>query len=153
MQFLYNSQSHTITKADYHSIVILYCHNIITPNGWSHFRSQVKVENTYWVFYPFSKEVSPKIRALRAITLKDASANADQKFIAPPKPHFLLQKSAPEIFAKISSKKHFRRRTMKSCKLSKTRFAKVSRRSEPCSGGKRPFEVSNKKIASRRSKR
>ena len=31
---------------------------------------------------------------------------------------------------------------MKSCKSSETRFAKVSRRSEPCSRGKRPFKVS-----------
>ena len=33
---------------------------------------------------------------------------------------------------------------MKSCKSSETRFAKVWRRSEPCSTGKRPFEVSKK---------
>ena len=38
---------------------------------------------------------------------------------------------------------------MKSCKSSETRFAKVSRRSEPCSGGKRPFEVSKKNRNSR----
>ena len=33
---------------------------------------------------------------------------------------------------------------MKSCKSSETRFAKVSRRPEPCSRGKRPFKVSQK---------
>ena len=38
---------------------------------------------------------------------------------------------------------------MKNCKLSETRFAKVSRRSELCSGGKRPFEVSKKVLNSR----
>ena len=30
----------------------------------------------------------PKIKAVRAMTFYDASANADQKFIAPPKGHF-----------------------------------------------------------------
>ena len=38
----------------------------------------------------------------------------------------------------------FRRREMKSCKWSETHFPKVSRRSEFCSRGKRPFEASNK---------
>ena len=99
MLFLYNSQYHTITTSDCHSIVISYDHNITTPNGWSHFRSQVKVKNTNRVFYPLNKEVSPKIRPLRAITFHDASANADQKFIAPPKPHFFKKKSSPDFFA------------------------------------------------------
>ena len=35
---------------------------------------------------------------------------------------------------------------MKCCKSSETRFAKVSRRLEPCSGVKGPFEVSNKNL-------
>ena len=43
-------------------------------------------------------------------------------------------------------KKKFQRRKMKHCKSPETRFAKVSRRSEPCSRGKRPFEVSKKKL-------
>ena len=38
----------------------------------------------------------------------------------------------------------FWRQKIKSCKSSETHFAKVSRRSEPCSRGKRPFEVSKK---------
>ena len=58
------------------------------PHGWSHFRCQVNVFDTYWVVYPSSKEVSPKVRALRAMTRSDASPYADQKIIAPPKPHF-----------------------------------------------------------------
>ena len=107
MQFLYNSQSHTITKADYHSIVILCYQNIITPNGWSHFWSQVKVENTYWVIYPSSKEVSPKIRAVRAITFYDAASNADLKIIAPPKPHFFWKKIDPGNFCTIFFRKTF----------------------------------------------
>ena len=53
---------------------------------------------------------------------------------------FGKKNSTPKIFEKKLSKKKIRRRKMKSCKSSETRFAKVSRRSEPCSGGKRPFE-------------
>ena len=80
---------------------------IPTPNGWSHFRCQVKVKNTYWVFYPFDKEVSPKIRALRAITFLDASANGDQKFIAPSKRDFFEKRIAPRRLKKNISKKNF----------------------------------------------
>ena len=69
-----------------------------TPNGWSHFSCQVNVFDTYWVVYPSSKEVSPKVRALRAITFYDASVNADQKILAPPKPHFFEKKIGPENF-------------------------------------------------------
>ena len=42
---------------------------------------------------------------------------------------------------------------MKTCKSPETRFPKVSRRSEPCSRGKRPFEVSKKNRNSRVSVR
>ena len=35
---------------------------------------------------------------------------------------------------------------MKRWESSETRFGQGSRRSEPCSGGKRPFEVSKKKF-------
>ena len=38
------------------------------------------------------------------------------------------------------------RQKIKSCKSSETRFAKVSRRSDLCSTGKRPFKVLKKKI-------
>ena len=38
---------------------------------------------------------------------------------------------------------------MKTCKSPETHFPKVSRRSEPCSGGKRPFDVSKKNRNSR----
>ena len=38
---------------------------------------------------------------------------------------------------------------MKNCKSSETRFAKVSRRSELCSRGKRPFEILKKNRNSR----
>ena len=52
-----------------------------------------------------------------------------------------------EVILKFPKK--YQRQKMKICKSSETRFAKVSRRSEICSGGKRPFEVSNKNRNSR----
>ena len=55
---------------------------------------------------------------------------------------FGKKNATPKIFEKILSKKFVRRRKMKSCKSSETRFAKVSQRSEPCSRGKRSFKVS-----------
>ena len=60
-------------------------------------------KNKVYHFYHFSKEVSPKIRAVRAITFHDASANADQKFIAPPKRHF-FEKIADSEKKKIPKK-------------------------------------------------
>ena len=49
------------------------------------------------------------------------------------------------LYAKFVLEKHrqtfFRRRKMKRCKSSETCFPKVSRRSEPSSRGKRPFEI------------
>jgi len=39
-------------------------------------------------FYPFAKELSPKINELQAITFDEESASDAQKFIAPPKRHF-----------------------------------------------------------------
>ena len=124
-----------------------YCHQITAPNGWGHFRCQVQVQNTFWVVYPFAKEVSPKINELQVITFDDASANADYKFVAPPKPHFF--EIDPGNFRKNFIKNFFWRRKMKSCKSSETRFPKVSRRSELCSTGKPPFEVSEKNWNSR----
>ena len=73
-----------------------------------------------------------------------STSQRGKKMVAPPKPHFFEKKSTPKIFEKILSNFFFRRRKMKSCKSSETRFAKVSRRSELCSRGKRPFKVSQK---------
>ena len=39
-------------------------------------------------FYPFAKELSPKINKLQAITFDEESASDGQKFIALPKRHF-----------------------------------------------------------------
>ena len=47
----------------------------------------------------------------------------------------------PKFFGKKSSKTFFRCRKMKRWESSETRFGQVSRRSEPSSGGKRPFKV------------
>ena len=49
-------------------------------------------------------------------------------------------KTGKKIEKKISKKK-FRRQKIENCKSSETRFAEVSRRSEPCSKDKRTFEV------------
>ena len=102
-------------------------------------------------FTPSPRKSPQKINELQAITFYDARANAEKKFVAPPKPNFFEKKSTPKIFEKTLSEIFCRRRKMKSCKSSETRFAKVSRRSEPCSGGKRPFEIS-KKFRKRRAK-
>ena len=92
----------------YPSMIILsYYHQITAPNGWFFLGCQVKVFDTYWVIYPFSKEVSPKIRVVRVITFDDGAANADQKIIAPPKLQFLEKKIGPENFCKKIRKKNF----------------------------------------------
>ena len=122
-----------------YAVLVSYNHTIIIPNGWSHFRAQVNDFDTNWVVYPLSKEVSPKVRAVRAITFYNGSANADQKFTAPPKRHFFLNHWFWKCFAILFPNKVFRRRKMKSCESSETRFAKVSRRSELCSRGRSKF--------------
>ena len=74
------------------------CHHVIIPyhkkNGvrLKSFLVPNQFQNYKPPLLPFSKEVSPKIRAVGAITFYDASANADQKFIAPPKRNFLENK-------------------------------------------------------------
>ena len=68
---------------------------IKTPNGWSHFRWQVYGFDTYWVIHPFSKELSPKINELQAITFYRECASDVLKFVAPPKPYFLKTKNRP----------------------------------------------------------
>ena len=133
--------------SSYHHIVISsYHHSIIKssyhqPPECSHVWYQVKVQNKNRICYPITEEVSLKINELQAITFYEESASDAQKFIAPPKCHFLETKNLP-AFSVL--KKKLQRRKMKSCKSSETRFAKVSRRSEPCSRGKRPFKVSKK---------
>ena len=87
------------------------------------------------------------------MTFYEERAGNAQTLVAPPKRHFVEKTNRP--LENLFSKNNFQRRKMKTCKSPETRFPKVSRRSEPCSGGKRPFEVSNKKskFASQRSKR
>ena len=92
------SYHHIIIRSYYHIITLSYYHQITTPNGWSHFWCQITIFDTYWIFYPLSKEVSPKIRAVGAITFDDGSAIADQKFVAPPKRNFFEKKNRPLKF-------------------------------------------------------
>ena len=62
----------------------------------------------YRLIYPFSKEFSSKLWAVRATTLYDASADADQKLIAPPKGHFFEKVIDSEnILQKLFPKKLF----------------------------------------------
>ena len=75
-----------------------YCHQITAPNGWGHFRCQVQVQNTFWVVYPFAKEVSPKINELQAITFYDERASDAQTHPAPPKRQFLENKKLTSRF-------------------------------------------------------
>ena len=63
--------------------------------------------DTYRVIYPFEKEVCAKIRAARAMAFYDASANADQRFIAPAKGHFLNKSFIPKIICQNFSQKDF----------------------------------------------
>ena len=136
---------HMITISYDHTIIWLYYHIIISSQ---HQMVEVIFSaksrfSTHWVVYPLAKEVSPKINALEAITFYDERASDAQTCLAPPKRQFLENKNWPPKFSEIVLVQNvFQRRKMKSCKSSETRFAKVSRRSELCSGGKRPFEIS-----------
>ena len=72
----------------------------------------------------------------------EESASDAQTIVAPPKNLFI--DFTPIFFEKKSPKYIFRRPNMKCRESSETRFGKVSRQSEPCSRGKRPFEISKK---------
>ncbi len=72
----------------------------------------------------------------------EESASDAQTIVAPPKNLFI---DFTQFFFEKKSPKHiFRRPNMKCRESSETRFGKVSRQSEPCSRGKRPFEISKK---------
>ena len=62
-----------------------------------------------------------------------------KKSLAPPKSAENDEKPISET--KNVSKKKIRRQKIESCKSSETRVAEVSRWSDPCSKGKRTFEV------------
>ena len=64
------------------------------------FGAKTKLD-TYWVVYPFAKELSPKINELQAITFDKESASDAQKLQAPPKRRF----SEKKIGAKFVLKK------------------------------------------------
>ena len=85
------------------------------------------------------------------MTFDDGRATEAQTIVAPPK-HLFID-FTPKLFCEKYHQCFFRRRKMKCCKSSETFLAKVSRRSEFCSGGKMPFEVSKKNRNSRVSVR
>ena len=72
----------------------------------------------------------------------EESANEAQEILAPPKNLFI---DFTLFFFEKTPKRIFRPPKMKCRESSETRFGKVSRQSEPCSRGKRPFEISKKK--------
>ena len=72
----------------------------------------------------------------------NASTNADQKFLAPPKGLWFKIIDSENVLQKVFTKNVAGRRKMKSCKSSEARFAKVSHRSELCLRAKHPFEFS-----------
>ena len=95
---------------------------------------------------PYPK-MSPKGRTALQISprgVKNAEEVAgDVRFcVAPQK---MSENTKKQFFDRtFFAEKIFRRRKMKRRESSETRFGKVSCQSEPCSRGKRPFEVSKK---------
>ena len=128
-------------RSEYHDTVISYYHNITTPNGISRFWCQVKDFDTYWIVYAFSKEVSPKINELQAITFYEERANDVLALVAPPKRHLVEKKNDPKKILTLFQKNCS---ASKNCKSSESRVAKVSRQSKLCSVDKRPFEILTK---------
>ena len=109
------------------------------------FLLKIKPKNRLYHFYPFAKVRREKINELQAMTFDEESANDAHTAVAHPKHQFIG--FTPKIsFDENFAQKDFGRRKMKCWESSETRFGQVSCRSEPCSGGKRPFEVSKKKI-------
>ena len=86
------------------NIILSFHHPITTPTFWSHVQWQVKDFDTYWVVYPFAKELSPKINELQAITFDQESASDAQTIVAPPKhlfidlTQFLSKKHEQKVF-------------------------------------------------------
>ena len=120
-------------------------HMIILSNypcsryDYSHFWVQVSLKNTFRLFYLFTKGRRNKINEPKAMIFTNGRACDAQTSVAPSK-HLLID-FTPNLFTINITYFFFRRRKMKCCKSSETRFPKVSRRSEPSSGGKRPFEI------------
>ena len=133
------SQSRHVLRSSYHhSIIISYHHDITRRNGISRFWSKIYQKHKVYHFYPFVKARNEKINELQAITFRDLSATSAETGLAPPK-RAKRQKQIKNFQKRFS--KNFGRRKIKSCKSSETCFPKVSCRSEPSSGGKRPFEI------------
>ena len=117
--------------------------SISKPQGWSFFGLKIKPKNRLYHVYPFATDRREKINELQAMIFDEESANEAQKILAPSKNLFI--DFTPIFFLKNKSPKHVCRRPKMKCReSSETRFGKVSRQSEPCSRGKRPFEISKK---------
>ena len=118
--------------------MISYHHDITGRHGISRFLSKIHQKHKVYHFYPFIKARNEKINELQAITFRDLSATSAETGLAPPK-RAKRQKKFKNFQKRFS--KNFGRRKIKSCKSSETCFPKVSCRSEPSLGGKRPFEI------------
>ena len=120
-------------------MVSAYDHHCSTPLGESHFWPKSQGKNRNWAFYPSAKSPTDLKTISSGVIFRGRSATNAQKFVAPPKR--LVFDLTPEIFTKNRQKFCFRCRKMKRRESSETRFPKVSRQSELCSRGKRPFKV------------
>ena len=151
---------HPIIKSSYHHIMISSYHNIMW--SWHHNTEWLK---SFLVPSPGFRHILSRLPLLQGSLLKNKGSwgnnflrricwGGSKSHSSSKTSPFQKKKWPPKIFAKKKQKQNRRRKT-KNCKSSETRFAKVSRRSELCSRGKRPFKVSKKKFkfASRRSKR
>ena len=120
-------------------VILSYDHYRKRRYRYSHFWLQVSLKSTNWIFYLFTKGRRDKINESKAMTFDDGRACNAQTSVAPSK-HLFIDFTS-KCFCEKLMKIFFRRQKMKCCKSSETRFPKVSRRSEPSSGGKRPFEI------------
>ena len=93
---------------------------------------------------PFTTERRDLISWGNGVIFRGESAVYAQKFVGPPKRTIfdLMLHFCCENFIK----KILRCRKIKCRESSETRFGKVSRRSEPSSRGKRPFEIRPRKV-------
>ena len=109
------------------------------------FWAESRGKNWNYLFYPSAKSRRElKIKTL-GVTFRGASAYYVQKSIAPQKKavcQFSDENFFDENFIENFRQFFFRRQKMKCQESSETRFPKVWGRTEPSSGGKRPFENS-----------
>ena len=132
-----------IISSCHHSIISSCHHIIISANqkSASQFWAKSQEKNRNRLVYPSTKNHRELNFGMSGVVFRDRSAGDAQKCTAPPNRHFTCFVMTFEILRKFHPKKFFRHRKVKCRESSETRFGKVSRRSEPCLSGKRPFEV------------